>query len=64
VRQPHLDVGLQLLVKVPRPVAVPEEGHVAKLLRLAAHEGALAVLGQELACRHSNGASREAETGR
>lgn len=43
-----LEVRLELIVKVARAVAVPEEGDVPKLLCLGAHKRPQTVLGQEL----------------
>lgn len=50
VRGSHLDVRLEVLVKVAGAVPIPEEGNVAKLLRLGASKGADAG-GAEVAAR-------------
>ena len=47
----NLHVRLPLLIKVTRPVAIPKEGDVAKLLRLTARENVHAVLHHVLPTR-------------
>ena len=60
---PHLDKSLQVFAEVAAAVAVPEEGHVAELLRLAARERRHAVGRQVLAAHVVDGRGRHQEHG-